>query len=275
MEIEGSQVLPHMKAKADQDSSSGLMIRLDVLFEDPVAFEVDHHLGQDVRRSQVDEGPRGMDPLLLCDEGPHVVSSAGPSLGHVSVMLPVGTSKDVAGLSPNRNTEIISSSIFNLENVKFGDESMKAELAPPAGFLWRFSAGVWVLYPSIVDSLGGSVASNKEPVQVDMLEVDKIPSDGDNCPSDIDVVSDDSVTEFERNLRELLPDLKESSSSGGLATPRGSRGSERQKRPSTRFNEESGFVPEPPRSTKKKMPLEESTEGMISNPYLITDWTNV
>lgn len=85
---------------------------------------------------------------------------------------------------------------------------------------------------------------------------------------------DDSVSKFERNLQEMLPGLQGSSSSGGNEPLKGCRRSERQKKPSSRFNSEAGFVPELPRSTKKKMVQEEATKGTFSKPLFFSDWTN-
>lgn len=53
-----------------------------------------------------------------------------------------------------------------------------------------------------------------------------------------------------------------------------SRRSERQKKPSSRFNAEAGFIPEPPRSTKKKSLQKVASKGTPSTPLLISDWTN-
>lgn len=66
-----------------------------------------------------------------------------------------------------------------------------------------------------------------------------------------DFESDDSVCEFESNLRKLLPGLQESSSVVRPGQVKGIRRSAWQKKPSTKWNEDAGSVAEPPRSVKK------------------------
>lgn len=84
----------------------------------------------------------------------------------------------------------------------------------------------------------------------------------------------DSASEFEKNLRVLLPDLQIGSSLGNYDPAKGSRRSKRQKKPSSRFNEEAGFIPEPPRSSKKKLTQDGNVEGVTSKPLLFSYWTN-
>lgn len=54
----------------------------------------------------------------------------------------------------------------------------------------------------------------------------------------------------------------------------GTKHSERQTIPSSKWNEKAGFVAEPPCSAKKKLAREGFEEGMPSNPLLISDWSN-
>lgn len=86
--------------------------------------------------------------------------------------------------------------------------------------------------------------------------------------------SDDSFSEFKRNLRVLLPSLHSSSEGGPIENLQGTRKSKRHKKPSSRFNEETGFVAEPPRSTKKKGTSGESSKGTHVKPLLISDWSD-
>lgn len=65
--------------------------------------------------------------------------------------------------------------------------------------------------------------------------------------------SDDSISEFERKLRVLLPDMNGRSDDVAVEKSRGTRNSERKKKPSSRLNEEAGFIAEPPRLSKKKV----------------------
>lgn len=60
------------------------------------------------------------------------------------------------------------------------------------------------------------------------------------------------MAEFERNLKILMPDLHGGTDLLSLGQALGTRKSERQKKPSSWFNEEAGYLAEPPKSTKKK-----------------------
>lgn len=158
------------------------------------------------------------------------------------------------------------------------------DMEPPKGCYWVFLAGVWALLPLHGQTVGNTLGTHIEVAQDDYQSVDKVSSEMANddkvIESDIegasnnDVDSEDSVSEFERNLRELLPNFQGSSSTGITEFPKGSRRSERHKKPSTRFNEDAGYLPEPPRSTKKKLAQDEALEGTQSKPLLISDWSN-
>lgn len=82
------------------------------------------------------------------------------------------------------------------------------------------------------------------------------------------------MAEFERNLREFMSGLKEDNPATVADKPKGARRSERPKKPSMRFNEISGYLLEPPRSTKTKVTQEESSEGTPAKPLLISNWSN-
>lgn len=47
-----------------------------------------------------------------------------------------------------------------------------------------------------------------------------------------------------------------------------------QKKPSSRFNEDAGFVAEPPKSTKKKGTPRGDTAEDTSKPFLLSDWSH-
>lgn len=72
----------------------------------------------------------------------------------------------------------------------------------------------------------------------------------------------------------MLPGLKVGNSSSDVGALVGTRKSERSKKPSSSWNEEAGFVVEPPRSAKKKALRGDLPEGMPSNPLHIADWSN-
>lgn len=155
-----------------------------------------------------------------------------------------------------------------LVHVNFGNMAMQLDVVPLADFIWQFSAGVWALFPKLSSSGTVTVDMPSEPVRLDTLFIDKI-------LSGTEVDSDDSVSEFERNLHELMLRLKGSSSSRCLDQPKLSRRSERHKKLSSRFNEDEGFIPKLPRSSKKKQHQEENSEGTSSNPLGISNWSSL
>lgn len=57
-----------------------------------------------------------------------------------------------------------------------------------------------------------------------------------------DVESNDFVTEFERNMRVLLPNFQSGLEASSADSVIGTWKSERHKKPSSRFNEEAGFL---------------------------------
>lgn len=80
---------------------------------------------------------------------------------------------------------------------------------------------------------------------------------------------EDSESDFEVKVRRLLH-------SGQTEDPtQGTRRSERRKKPSSRWNEEAGFLPQPPRSSKKKGNSSTTPEGTIPNPLLFNDWNDL
>lgn len=72
-----------------------------------------------------------------------------------------------------------------------------------------------------------------------------------------------------------MPGLQEESSSVHASLQKGTRRSERKKIPSSKWNENAGFVAEPLRSTEKKLEQGDYVEGTPSKPLLILDWSNI
>lgn len=97
----------------------------------------------------------------------------------------------------------------------------------------------------------------------------------ENLSPDIDNDLDDSMSEFKRNLRELMPDLYGGNDSTALGQSVGTRKSKRPKKQSSQFNEKAGFLIELPKSAKKKGTGGDCTKGASSKPLLISDWTNI
>lgn len=86
--------------------------------------------------------------------------------------------------------------------------------------------------------------------------------------------SDDPISEFEMNLRKLMLGLLRDPEARTVSQQKGTRRSERIKKPSSRFNEEAGYIAEPPKSAKKRAPHDTAEEGTASKPLLISDWSN-
>lgn len=154
----------------------------------------------------------------------------------------------------------------------FRDISAAPTLEPPIGFSWKFLSGAWVLAP--VD-----LPIDSEDPNGDELLYDGEGDDGSKARSTdaisqgVDVESDDSITDFERNLRVLLPGFQGGNTEQELAV--GTRKSERPKKPSSRFTEDAGYLTEPPKSTKKKGTGGEKDKSNYSKPLFISEWSNV
>lgn len=169
------------------------------------------------------------------------------------------------GLDISFNTKAVIP--IDLKNINFKDEEAMPDLVPPVGFAWDFIAGGWALRPSVGQV---TVTSVVEPMEAP-IEQNKVHSPSVIiASSDSTYESDESISEFEKNLRDLLPDLP-----GGSDRALSTRRSERKKKPSSRFTEEAGYVAEPPRSTKKKAIRGDIGEGTSSKPCLISDWNDV
>lgn len=99
-----------------------------------------------------------------------------------------------------------------LEKVDFSDESVLPNLTPPGGFSWEFIAGGWALRSNVGQSdmtVGGTHMSS-----VNLHSPTPVMTSTDSTE-----VSDDSFSEFERNLQELLPGLPRGSETGDGGQP--------------------------------------------------------
>lgn len=146
---------------------------------------------------------------------------------------------------------------------------MLPSVVPPPGFSWKLLAGVWAMAPDItqtevISSEGGDHDAGGMGSQSIVRESPTSSAE-----------SEDSVSDFERKLRVLLPDLPGAADDSTVDQPKGYRRSERPKKPSSRFNEDAGFVNEPPKSSKKKAAVRGDTAEGISKPLLLSDWYDV
>lgn len=155
------------------------------------------------------------------------------------------------------------------DNTNFSDESVMPTLTPPAGFLWQFVAGGWALKPVSDRNVGAGIVLLRSEIDTDKLPPSSEASESPDHSFDSVLSSD-----FERNMRKLLPDLQRGSDASEMKHSQRARRSERPKKPSSRFTEDAGFVAEPPHSVKKKVTRNGPEEGMTSKPLLISDWSN-
>lgn len=72
-----------------------------------------------------------------------------------------------------------------------------------------------------------------------------------------------------------MPSLLEDSGPGLSKQTKGTRKSERQTKPSTKWMEDVGFASELPKSAKKKLAQVGTGEDTSSKPLLISDWANM
>lgn len=95
-----------------------------------------------------------------------------------------------------------------------GVDRCKPDATPLEGFQWIFLADQWILMPFLMP-----------------LEVDKGVEGNEHVSESADLDeeygSDDSVTDFERSLKNMLPGLKVGNSSTAAASALGTRKSER------------------------------------------------
>lgn len=166
------------------------------------------------------------------------------------------------------NSSIIPS--LDLENVNFNDDSALPDLVPPAGFSWEFIIGCWALKPVFKQPMISVDCVAKEASEQEDLHS---PSNVMETPDSL-YESDDSVSEFERNLRELMPGMIGEPEPAAEKHTKGTKRSERPKKPSSRFNEEAGYIAKPLKPTKKKPVRGDVGEGTSSKPLLISDWNN-
>lgn len=103
-----------------------------------------------------------------------------------------------------------------LEGVDVIDGKARPATFPPEGFHWQFLAIFWVLDPVMVDKETDKGMEISEPHVSETEDLNE------------EYASDDSIFEFERLLRELMPGLKGGSSSRSIDAPKGVRKSERQ-----------------------------------------------
>lgn len=71
-----------------------------------------------------------------------------------------------------------------------------------------------------------------------------------------------------------MPDLHSDIGTTSSKHQKGTRRSERPKKPPSRYNDDAGFLIEPPKSAKKKVAQGENSEGTTSIPLLMSDWSN-
>lgn len=132
-------------------------------------------------------------------------------------------------------------------------------------------SGSWVLFPNSAFRLVAEEGGPKVRLEEAGEENTSMVNDSQGETSE----PDDSVDDFEHKLREILPSLQEDNSLASLEQPKGTRTSERKKKPSSKWNEDAGFLAELPKSTKIKAVRGGTGEGMPIKPLLISEWSNV
>lgn len=152
---------------------------------------------------------------------------------------------------------------------------------PPPNFNWVFIHGVWTLVPTkfVVDITsrsgeGGNSQSDNLEIWGCVNQGDELLHGNENDGGEIgdsshSRPSDDSESDFEVKIRRLLQTGQTDDCNLGA------RRIERRKKPSSRWNEEAGFISQPPRSVKKKGISTSPPEGTSDIPLLINDWTDI
>lgn len=170
----------------------------------------------------------------------------------------------------------LAHSLPNNSGFDVGDPLLLCEVGRMVGlFLGQIMC--WMLL-SRGSVLGRKLQLNLQNWGVLILPIRISKTDDLHSPSDVlespDRISDsdDSSSEFKRNLTKLLRDLRGGFDLNSTKQPMGTRRSERPKKPSSRCNEDAGYVAEPQRSAKKKVLRGDIRKGTTSKPLLLSDY---
>ncbi|XP_039139646.1 uncharacterized protein LOC120276971 [Dioscorea cayenensis subsp. rotundata] len=190
------------------------------------------------------------DPRLFCSKPSHMID--GPVL-----------------ISP---THVLDEEIVISPEACF--DATKPPLPGPliSGYSWHFSCGAWCLIPknhslhSDNNHHIGDTSDNWEDEEVGDKNLEEVLGGDDFVPnsqlnldfpsSDKDG-SDDSSSDFEEKIRRMFLDSNSGKTTTehtkhGKTPSEGKRRSERQKKPSSRWTEEAGYLAQPPKSARKK-----------------------
>lgn len=134
------------------------------------------------------------------------------------------------------------------------DSSKRPSSAPPGGFVWHLVSGIWSLIPECHDKAVKNYCLIQHSVDPGVQTLGSLPGKGKEIESSMiplgsqgdDFDSDDSISAFEHNISDLLPSLKNEGVPTFPDNPTMECRSERQKKPSSCWNEVAGFVIEPP-----------------------------
>lgn len=167
------------------------------------------------------------DPLVLCEVDQH--------LGHDAIVGPgveqMENSTNSVEVVPRLESDVIG----DLSKVNFGDSSVMPLVTRPTSFNWKFLETFWALIPASVVNTD----LTKKLEEVEPVDGESDSQASDNDPQEVDY-GYDSMLEFERSFRELMPILQEGNSSKQCEFQMETRRSDIQKKPSSRRNEDAG-----------------------------------
>lgn len=165
------------------------------------------------------------------------------------------------------------------------DSSQPPSLVIPEGYKWVLYQGGWTLIPithsELYDlTLEKELLNDEEMVDWGEIEEQAFLEgnrDEDTLLNDADTLYDLTLKEQGSDVdlgAQMTEDSQNIHSFKNVTTP--SRRSSRPKKPSTRWNEESGFIAPPPKSSKKKgMASNASQEGTPSTyASVLNSWTD-
>lgn len=224
-EVPGSPVSNRKKARSCMDSVG------PELMEFVDGFNL--NMGQDMGSSCKD------DPILICEVGHGLGWKYGGTMEPTNqstfsilekvaglvVGLDLGpngssdTGLEARGTGVGDTVEPNQNSMVHATGGSLGDPGAMPAMAPSSGFKWHFLSKFWALVPVNFSSHLGLEHNEGDGSDIHMAV---------NASPKIISESDDSSTEFERNLRVLLPNLH---SEKDTKLPAGTRRSERPKNP--------------------------------------------
>ncbi|XP_039120359.1 uncharacterized protein LOC120256756 [Dioscorea cayenensis subsp. rotundata] len=172
-------------------------------------------------------------------------------------------------ISPTYSSQIIASAKYGTlpDHLKF----LPPAIPIPEGYTWVVIHGGWTLIPKV--NSDKFVTPDQPPITPTVSDpLDEELVDWDDDEDDQEFLADDFADV--NDISEECDDFADPAIIASVVQHSEVRRSDRNKKPSTRWNEEAGFIQHPPRSSKKKIP-EDPREGTIPQVHSsLNSWSD-